>query len=133
MKAKADITERRNHTRKKIKNIVVGVLNTGEYGLIGSITDISEGGVRFTCQEFRKEIKRDPIHSIELRADNSKCMFDFSCSYMWDNKVKTALDSELTHLRQYGIQFGRLTSWQLAILRGIINDCSSRGDTRNHS
>ena len=128
MKEKKDITERRNYKRRKIKNIVVGVLNTEESDLIGSITDISEGGVKFTYQEFRKKIKNDPIHSIELRADNSNCMFDFPCSYTWDNKVKPASGSELTNLRQYGIRFGKLTPWQLSILRGIINDCSPHGD-----
>jgi hypothetical protein len=128
MKAKADITERRNHSRTKIKNIVVGVLNTGESGLIGSITDISEGGVKFTYREFRKKIKNYPIHSIELRADNSNCMFDFPCSSMWHNIVKTTSGSELPNLRQYGIRFGKLTPWQLSILRGIINDCSPQGD-----
>ena len=125
MKAKEDITERRNYTRTKIKNIVVGVLDTGESDLIGSITDISEGGVRFIYQEFRKTIKKNPIHSIELRADNSNCMFDFPCSYKWDNNVIMASGLELTKLRQYGIQFGKLTPWQLSMLRGIINDCFS--------
>ena len=128
MKDKTSITERRNYTRKRIKNIVVGVLNTGESGLIGSITDISEGGVKFSYREFRKKIKNYPIHSIELRADNSNCMFDFPCSSIWNNKVKTISGSELPYLRQYGIRFGKLTPWQLSILRGIINDCSPQGD-----
>lgn len=127
MKGKEDATERRQHSRTAVKNVVVGVLNTGEPGLI---TDISEGGVKFTYQECRKEFKKDPIHSIELRADNSKCMFDFSCSYAWGNNVTTGSDSELTNLRQYGFKFGKMTPWQSAMLKSIIKDCSSTSDRK---
>ena len=133
MNEKVDVTERRQHSRTVVRNIVVGVLNTSEPGLIGFITDISVGGVKFTYQESRKQFPKDLIHSIELRADNSECMFDFSCSYAWGNKVTTASDSELTNLRQFGIKFDKLTPWQSAMLKSIINDCSSSRSARKAS
>jgi len=127
MKSKKS-TERRQHTRTSVKHIVVGVLSSGEPGLIGSITDISLGGVKFTYHEFRTEFKKDPIHSIDLIAD-SNYMLDFPCSYAWNKKIETEPGWK-SNLRQYGIQFGKLTSWQFSLLRSIINDCSSLGSDR---
>jgi hypothetical protein len=118
-------TERRQHKRASVKNVVVGVLNTGEPGLIGSITDISYGGVKFTYHEFRTEFKKDPIHSIDLIAD-SNYMLDFPCSYAWNKKVGTEPGWK-SNLRQYGIQFGKLNPWQLSLLRSIVDDCASLG------
>ena len=125
MKAKTDSTERRNHLRTKTKNIVVGVLNIGEPGLIGSINDISVGGVKFTYHEFRTESARAPIKSIDLIAD-SNYLLDFPCKSAWNQKVHKEPGWK-SNLRQYGIQFGELSPWQLSMLRSIINDCS-RGD-----
>jgi hypothetical protein len=127
MKSKKS-TERRQHTRTSVKHIVVGVLSSGEPGLIGSITDISLGGAKFTYHEFRTEFKKDPIHSIDLIAD-SNYILDFPCSYAWNKKIETEPGWK-SNLRQYGIQFGKLTSWQFSLLRSIINDCSSLGSDR---
>ena len=48
MKEREDFTERRQHERACVQNLVVGILNSGEPITIGSITDISLGGVRCT-------------------------------------------------------------------------------------
>jgi hypothetical protein len=125
MKENSDDTERRYHKRASVKNVVIGVLNTGEPALIGSITDISYGGVKFTYHEFRTEFKKDPIHSIDLIAD-SNYMLDFPCSYAWNKKVATETSLK-SNLRQYGIKFGKLNAWQFSLLRSIISDCSSLG------
>ena len=121
-------TERRQHTRTSVKHIVVGIISSSEPGLIGSITDISLGGVKFTYHEHRTEFKKDPIQSIDLIAD-SNYILDFPCSYAWNKKIETEPGWK-SNLRQYGIQFGKLTSWQFSLLRSIINDCSSLGSDR---
>jgi c-di-GMP-binding flagellar brake protein YcgR len=125
MKKIKDPAERRRHTRTSVKHVIVGVLNIGEPGLIGSIADISLGGVKFTYHEFRTESQRDSIESIDLIADNNY-MLDFPCSSAWNKRVETAPGWE-SNLRQYGIKFGRLTPWQLSILRSIISESSSGG------
>jgi hypothetical protein len=51
-------------------------------------------------------------------------MLDFPCSSAWNKKVGTELGWE-SNLRQYGIKFGKLTPWQLSILRSIISESSS--------
>ena len=125
MKENSDYTERRQYKRASVKNVVIGVLKTGEPALIGSITDISYGGVKFTYQEFRTEFKKDPIESIDLIAD-SNYMLDFPCSYAWNKKVETETNLK-SNLRQYGIQFGKLNPWQFSLLRSIISDSSYPG------
>lgn len=126
MTKQTDIAERRQHTRTSVKNIVVGVLNIGEPGLIGSITDISFGGVKFTYHEFRTEPSRAPIKSIDLIADNNY-MLDFPCSSAWNKEVETEAGWK-SNLRQYGIKFGKLTPWQISILRSIMSESSFAGN-----
>jgi hypothetical protein len=82
MKEKTDTTERRHHTRTNVNQIVVGILNIGEPEIIGSITDISFGGVKFTYNELRMIPQTHSIHSIDLIAD-SNYLFDII------NKFKT--------------------------------------------
>ena len=124
MKVNPGYTDRRQHTRASVKNIVVGFLNSNEPEIIGSITDISLGGLKLTYNELRMEPPKHPIHSIDVIADNNY-LLDIPCEYAWDDKVKTQSESELTNLRQYGIQFGKLTPRQRSLLRSLIDYCGS--------
>ena len=126
MKEKTATTERRQHARTSVKNIVVGVLNIGEPGLIGSITDISLGGVKFTYHEFRAKPSKADIKSIDLIADINY-MLDFPCCSAWNKTVEVEPDLK-SNLRQYGIKFGKLTSWQVFILKSIISETSFDGN-----
>jgi len=124
MEESPDYTERRQHKRASVQNIVVGMLNIGELETIGSITDISLGGVKYTYNELRTAPLKRPIHSIDLIAD-SNFLFDIPCEYAWENAVETKPQSKLTNLRQCGIQFGKLTLNQIFLLRSFINRCAS--------
>ena len=126
MKESPKYTERRQHIRASVKNIVLGVLNIGEPEIIGSITDISFGGVKFTYNELRMIPQTHSIHSIDLIAD-SNCLLDIPCDYVWNKTVETESDSKSTNLRQYGIQFDKLTPWQYSLLKSIIDDFDSLG------
>ena len=122
MKNKTAINERRQHARASVKSIVVGVLNAAEPEMIGSITDISLGGVRFTCNAPKLAAEQNSIRSIDLIADENY-VFDIPCDCAWNNRISTAeTNSELIDLKQYGIRFGELTPWQLFQLRGLIED-----------
>ena len=126
MKKQTDIAERRKHERTSVKNVVVGVLNIGEPGLIGSITDISLGGVKFTYHEFRAKPLKADIKSIDLIADINY-MLDFPCSSAWNKMVEAEQDLK-SNLRQYGIKFGKLAPWQVFILKSIISETSFDGN-----
>ncbi len=122
MEESKDYTERRQHKRSYLQNLVVGILNSGEPVAIGSITDISLGGVRCTYDELRMAPDDTLFHSIDLIADDHY-LGDLPCESAWDVKVETESFSKLTNLRQYGIQFGKLTPNQIFLLRSFINRC----------
>ena len=126
MKERRGYTERRQHERANVLNLVVGILNADSPESIGSIADISMGGVRFTNNELRMAPDNRFISSIDLIADDYY-LINLPCRYAWNVKLETGSDSKLTGLHQSGIQFGRLTPNQTFLLRSLINHCSSLG------
>lgn len=126
MKERRAFAEWRQHERICVQNPVVGVLNSGEPITIGSIIDISQGGVRCTYNDPRMLPNDSPIHSIDLIADGYY-LVDIPCEYVWEVKVETEFHSKLTDLRQCGIQFGEMTPNQIFLLRSFINHCASLG------
>ena len=119
MKENTDFTERRKHTRTSVKNIIIGVINSGRPKIMGYITDISLSGVRFIDYKIRKTSPKQPIHSIDIITDKN-CLFNIPCDCVWHKGVETEVDSKLTDVKQYGIQFGKLTSSQFSSLISII-------------
>ena len=126
MKESRDYTERRQHERTSAQYIALGIINSRELETIGSIIDISLGGVKCTYDELRMVPYDTPIYSINLLVDNYY-LFDLPCEYAWNVKLETEFHSKLTNLRQCGIQFGRLTSNQIFLLKSFINRCSFHG------
>ena len=112
-------TERRQYNRLNVKNHIVGILNSDAPLFIGSITDISLGGVKFTNNEFLIAPKDSNINSIDLIADDYY-LIDIPCECAWDIKLETEPDPYLIELRQSGFQFGKLTPNQLYLLRSLM-------------
>ena len=121
-----DYTEKRQHERACVQNIVVGILNSDEPVTMGSITDISLGGVKCTYNELRMAPDDSPVHSIDLIA-NSYDLADIPCECAWNVKAEEETFSKLTNLRQCGIKFVELTPNQIYLLRSFINRCASLG------
>ena len=127
MKENNDYKESRKNIRAKVHNTVVGILNFKESENIGTITDISLGGVKFAYDELKMEPeKRSLLHSIDLIA-NSYSMFEIPCTYIWDDEVETQFHNKLTTVKQCGIQFGKLTPKQTYLLSKFIDICISEG------
>jgi len=119
-------TERRRHKRARAQYIVLGIINSGEIETIGSIIDISLGGVKFTYDELRMVPSAPPIYSINLIGDNY-CLFDIPCDCAWNEIVETEPCARLTNLRRCGIQFGKLSPSQIFLFKNFINRCSAHG------
>ncbi len=113
-------TERRQHKRAHVQNIVLGILNSEEPELIGSIDDISIGGIRYTYNKFNMSPNDNPIQSIDLIAEDH-FIFDIPCRYAWNVGTKKDLHSKVTNLRKCGIQFGKLTPNQIYLLKSFMN------------
>ncbi len=126
MKEWRDYSERRQHKRASAQYIVLGIINSGEIETIGSIIDISPGGVKITYDELRMVPNDTPIYSINLIVDNYY-LLDIPCEYAWNDIVETEPHSKLTNLRQCGIRFGTLSPSQTFLFESFINCCSSHG------
>jgi len=119
--------ERRQYERATAQTIVLGILNSDELETVGSVSDISLGGVKCTYDELiMRPENTTPIRSIDLIVD-SHYLYDIPCQFAWNVIVESGPRSKLTSLRQCGIQFGKLTPNQIFLLRSIINCCSSHG------
>ena len=126
MKERRNYSERRQHKRASAQYIVLGIISSGEIETVGSIIDISPGGVKFTYDELRMVSSAPPISSINLIVDNYY-LVDIPCEYAWNDIVETEPSSKLTNLRRCGIRFGRLSSSQIFLFKSFINRCSSHG------
>ena len=129
MKESNGFSEKRKHIRAKMHNIVVGILNSKKPETIGSITDISLGGVKCVYSKLRIEPNKSPVHSIDLIA-GSHYVLENPCKYVWDGEVETESYTKSTNIRQCGIQFTGLTPNQLFLLRGFINRCATPESAR---
>jgi hypothetical protein len=122
MEKNKDFSERRLHERFNVESLVIGILTSDEPELIGSVIDISLGGVKFS---YNKQTKAPASYqSIDLIADDC-CMEEIPCKNTWEDKIETYSFSKLTDLKQCGIQFENLTPDQIFLLRSFINRCTS--------
>lgn len=128
-----DFAEQRQHKRTNVKNLVVAILNTDDPVTIGSITDISLGGVKFTYNQLNMDFNVNRINSIDLIAE-SFSLVDIPCASVWNVTVGKESFSKFVNLNQGGIQFGKLTPNQIFLLQRLITRCSSeenKGYTSN--
>jgi hypothetical protein len=124
MKRHSDTTERRQHERASMQNIVLGVLNSDEPVTIGVISDISLGGVKYT-HELSIAPNDNPIHSIDLIADSNFLLIDIPCEFAWNVDTGKEFPPNLSELRQCGIQFGTLTQNQIFLLKSLMDRFAS--------
>ena len=128
MNQNRDITERRHYERAKVQSVIVGILNSNEPVIIGSINNISLGGVKFIHALTLQSINY-PINSIDLIADDL-CLIDIPCKYAWNDEVAAEPDLQLKELKLCGIEFGDLTANQIFLLEGFIDRFTSLKSVR---
>ena len=126
MKKNEDSAEQRQHERAYVQTFVVGILSSGESVRIGSVADISMGGVKFTYHELKMAPEDSPGHSIDLIAENHN-LAGIPCKFVWDDTVEAESGSRLTGLKRCGIQFGTLTPNQTFLLRSFIDSYAPLG------
>ena len=119
MVKKSIYTDQRKHDRSKIQSIVVGILNSNYSIKIGSIVNISLGGVKCIFNELRLNSTNNKIYSIDLIADNYSVL-GIPCKSLWEVEEEPEVNTELTTKRLYGIQFGMLTPTQTLLLENFI-------------
>ena len=100
MKENNEYNESRKHIRAKMHNTVVGILYAKEPETIGTIADISLGGVKCTYYEHRVRLnKKSSFHSIDLIA-GSHYVLEIPCKYVWEGEVETKFHNTPIIIRQ---------------------------------
>ena len=110
-----------------MQTIIVGILNSKEPETIGTITDISLGGVKCTYHKLKMEPnKNSSFHSIDLIA-GSYYVLEIPCRFVWDGEMETKFHHPLTMVKQCGIQFGELAPLETYMLSKFIDISVSEG------
>ncbi|KPK00384.1 MAG: hypothetical protein AMJ60_01615 [Desulfobacterales bacterium SG8_35] len=123
MAEKTENKERRRHRRSPVTSGVTAFLMTSAQEVIGSVSDISMGGVKVT---FHNPDNRE-IDYTDLTVDliSGDCFVAaIPCSNAWDCPVENDDFTASGDLRQCGIRFVSLNPNQLYLLRNFISRCA---------
>jgi hypothetical protein len=108
--------EHRKQVRAKMHNTVVGILNSNVTVTIGTIIDISLGGVKCANYEIRMEPdNRNSVDSIDLIA-GSYSILGLPCKPIWESEGESE-----------GNSVCELTPKQIFLLKKFIDICVSEG------
>ena len=114
--------ERREHKRSPVPNGVTAVLITSAPEVIGSVLDISMGGVKIAYHEQ----KNTNLHFSDLKVDlisDDRFVEAIPCKNTWNYEANDGPLHGSGDLRECGIAFLDLTPNQAFLLRGFINRC----------
>lgn len=116
-------SDRREHKRSLVTNGVTAVLIASSPEVIGSVIDISMGGIQIAYHEQ----KNTNINLSQLKVDlisDDRFVEAIPCKNAWNCKPMDSALSAAGNLRQCGIEFLDLTPNQAFLLRGFINRCA---------
>ena len=116
--------ERRQHQRSRVSSGVIAVLITSSPEIIGSVSDISLGGVKVTYHDPKKRDIDFTNLKVDLISDD-RFVESIPCTNAWDCTMEKSNFFGAEDLRQCGVQFVGLTPNQMFLLRGFINRCAA--------
>ncbi|MBE9520568.1 MAG: PilZ domain-containing protein [Proteobacteria bacterium] len=122
-------SNRREHKRSPAANGVTAVLIASAPEVIGSVIDISMGGVKIAYHEQ----KNTNLDFSELKVDlisDDRFVEAIPCKNAWNYEAGDKALHGSGDLRECGIAFLDLTPNQTFLLRGFINRCC-RGPQTN--
>lgn len=113
-------SDRREHRRSSVAYGVTAVIITTSPEIIGSVIDISMGGVKVTYHEQKDTNLDFPHLKIDLISDD-RYVEAIHCKNAWNSKAEDYALYGSGDLRQCGIEFLDLTPNQAFLLKGFIN------------
>ena len=113
-------SERRDHQRLEVTNGVTAVLITSLPEVIGSVVDISMGGVKITYHEQKNTNLEFSKLKVDLISDD-RFVEAIPCKSAWNCKADDYALHGSGDLRQCGIEFLDLTPNQAFLLKGFIS------------
>lgn len=115
-------SDRREHKRSPAANGVTAVLITSAPEVIGSVIDISMGGVKIAYHEQKNTNLDFSELTVDLISDD-RFVEAIPCKNAWNYKAGDEALHGSGDLRECGIAFWGLTPNQTFLLRGFINRC----------
>jgi hypothetical protein len=120
--------ERRQHPRLPVTSGIIAVLISSSPEIIGSVSDISLGGVKITYHKPTESELDCTKLKVDLISDD-RYVEAIPCSNAWDQAVEDSSFLAAGELRQCGIHFTQLNPNQLFLLRSFINRCAAKAPT----
>jgi hypothetical protein len=118
MTTKNDFVERRKHKRLKVKENIFAVLSSDNKKL-GQIKDISEGGLTFQYIENNKPA--EGLVEIDIFSPtNDFYLKNIPVEIIKDTEVDNSVPFSSVPMKQFRIQFGKMTPTQLELLGYLL-------------
>jgi hypothetical protein len=107
MTEKDDDQEQRRHKRYNIKSGAFALLKSNDMEILGSIKDVSNGGICIAHIDENQELKGAKI-TVNLISDDT-CYEDFPSKKIWDREEEGGFIAAMIKMKRRGVQFEQLS------------------------
>jgi hypothetical protein len=107
MTEKDDDQEQRRHKRYNIKSGAFALLKSNDLEILGSIKDVSNGGICLAHIDENQELEGDKI-TVNLISEGT-CYENFPSKNIWDREEEGGFVAAMVKMRRRGVQFEKLT------------------------
>ena len=118
--------ERRQHQRIDIDSGAFALLRSGGMEVLGSIKDISAGGISLSHIDENDGFNDDlSIISVKLMSE-TLCYENFSGRNVWSKKEEGGFISAMVQMKHRGIEFAQLDNEKQLQLQNFINSLTRK-------
>ena len=114
----------RNHKRYNIKSGAFALLKSDTVEVLGSIKDISVGGLCLSHIDENEELKGPEI-TVNLISEKN-CFENFPSKAIWNKQEDGAFMAAMVKMRRRGIQFEQLTAEKQLQLSEFIDTLTKK-------
>jgi hypothetical protein len=119
------IKERRKHPRFQVKDGAVAVLKSSEHCKVGTIIDVSEGGLAFKYFD-EPELFDGPLTVDIMIPQEDFTLLDIPCTPVADFKIPSETAFSMLPMMRCGLQFHQLNDHQANSLQLFLDQHTTR-------
>ncbi len=119
------IEERRKHPRFQVKDGAVAVLKSSDHCKVGTIIDVSQGGLAFRYFD-EPELFDGPLTVDIVVPQKDFSLLDIPCSPVTDFKIPCATAFSMLPMMRCGLQFHQLNDHQADFLQLFLHRHTTR-------
>ncbi len=124
MTEKDDYQEQRRHKRYSINSGAFALLKSDDIEILGSIKDVSSGGICLAHIDENLELKGDKI-TVNLISEDT-CYENFPSKKIWDREEEGGFIAAMVKMKRRGVQFGQLSKEKQLQLDDFIKAMSKK-------